>query len=93
VDLELSLLSIRRCAPVIDGAWAARVDFGPGPATTTLTLATDNLYFKGVADSGAVERLLDQPTQDVRQMVSGYAVGYNHYVAEQHPAPLKPCAG
>ncbi|CAM4017060.1 penicillin acylase family protein [Kibdelosporangium persicum] len=76
------------CA-IADGVITLRGDrsryFGPGPATTTLTRATDNvtsdLYFKSVS----LEGLLDQPAQDVRQMVRGYAAGYNKYVAEGHP--------
>ncbi|MCE7009383.1 penicillin acylase family protein [Kibdelosporangium philippinense] len=59
--------------------------FGPGPATTTLTRAADNvtsdLYFKSVSLDG----LLDQPSADVRQMVRGYAAGYSAYVSERHP--------
>ncbi|MGW5937072.1 penicillin acylase family protein [Streptomyces celluloflavus] len=65
--------------------------FGPdGAANTTLTSASDNLtsdlHFQRINDSGAVERLAGRPApqgprQEMRDIVTGYAQGYNRYLA------------
>lgn len=55
-------------------------------ATTNLT---SDLYYRGINDSGVVERLLEQPAPhgpsgEVREMIRGYAAGFSKFLAEEH---------
>ncbi|MEU9143314.1 penicillin acylase family protein [Streptomyces sp. NPDC048349] len=48
---------------------------------------TSDLYFKGVRESGAVERLLATPapagpSKDLRELMRGWAAGYNAWLAQ-----------
>ncbi|MCX5195094.1 penicillin acylase family protein [Streptomyces sp. NBC_00249] len=76
--------------------------FGPDAAPDgSLSSAAKNLssdlYFKGVRDSGTVEKLLATPapagpSKDVRELMRGWAAGYNAWLAQNRitdPA----CAG
>ncbi len=66
--------------------------YGPdGPANTTLGSPANNLnsdlHFRRINDSGVVERLAALPAPrgprpEVRDIVTGYAEGYNRYLAE-----------
>lgn len=54
---------------------------------------TSDIYFKSVADSGVVPRLLARPapigpTEDMRRLVAGYAAGYNAYLRDTGVANL-----
>lgn len=65
--------------------------YGPGGSgNTTLSSASDNLtsdlHFQRINDSGVVERLAAQPAPkgprpEIRDIVTGYARGYNRYLA------------
>ncbi|MFI6030554.1 penicillin acylase family protein [Amycolatopsis magusensis] len=67
---------------------------GPeGTANPALSSASTNLasdvHFQRINDAGVVERLLDQPRPEVKEIVGGYADGYNKYLAQhgtQDPA-------
>ncbi|MFJ4777818.1 penicillin acylase family protein [Streptomyces sp. NPDC088762] len=66
--------------------------FGPGAAPDgSLSSAAGNLssdlYFKGVRESGTVERLLSTPApagpgKDVKELMRGWAAGYNAWLAQ-----------
>ncbi|MFF4159229.1 penicillin acylase family protein [Streptomyces sp. NPDC001678] len=66
--------------------------YGPGGSgDTTLSSASDNLtsdlHFQRINDSGVVERLAARPAPkgprpEIRDIVTGYARGYNRYLAE-----------
>lgn len=66
--------------------------FGPDAAPDgSLSSATGNLssdlYFKGVRESGTVERLLAAPapagpSKDVKELMRGWAAGYNAWLAQ-----------
>lgn len=66
--------------------------FGPTAAPDgSLSSATDNLssdlYFKGVRDSGTVEKLLATPapagpSRDLKELMRGWAAGYNAWLAQ-----------
>ncbi|PWK66830.1 acyl-homoserine-lactone acylase [Streptomyces sp. CG 926] len=66
--------------------------FGPDAAPDlSLSSATKNLssdlYFKGVRESGTVERLLATPapagpTEDLKELMRGWAAGYNAWLAQ-----------
>lgn len=66
--------------------------FGPTAAPDgSLSSATDNLssdlYFKGVRESGTVEKLLATPapagpSRDVKELMRGWAAGYNAWLAQ-----------
>lgn len=74
--------------------------FGPdGPPSGTIVRASSNLasdlYFRGIADAGTVERLMGLPaplgpSADVRDLVRGYTAGFNKHLAEGHRTS---CAG
>lgn len=54
---------------------------------------TSDIYFKSVADSGVVPRLLARPapvgpTDEMRRLVAGYAAGYNKYLQDTGLANL-----
>jgi acyl-homoserine-lactone acylase len=78
---------------VVTSAQSSRY-FGPEQRPRSLlTRAASNLssdlYFAGVNGSGAIERLLDRtpprgPRGEVREMVRGFAAGFNEYLAEGH---------
>ncbi|MFC4007015.1 penicillin acylase family protein [Nonomuraea purpurea] len=71
--------------------------FGPqaqsdDPAGPVANLVSD-VYYKSVADSGVVARLLAQPApvgpgQELRGLVDGYVAGYNRYLEETGVANL-----
>ncbi|NEC18506.1 penicillin acylase family protein, partial [Streptomyces parvus] len=66
--------------------------FGPDAATdSSLSSAATNLssdlYFRGVRDSGTVEKLLKVPapagpSRDVKETMRGFAAGYNAWIAQ-----------
>ncbi|QNP68523.1 penicillin acylase family protein [Streptomyces roseirectus] len=66
--------------------------FGPGPtADRSLSAATTNLssdlYFRGVRDTGTVEKLLAEPaprgpSRQAKDLMSGFAAGYNAWLAQ-----------
>ncbi|MFD3934347.1 penicillin acylase family protein [Streptomyces sp. NPDC058611] len=66
--------------------------FGPAAAPDgSLSSATDNLssdlYFKGVRESGTVEKLLATPapagpSRDLKELMRGWAAGYNAWLAQ-----------
>ncbi|MET9322401.1 penicillin acylase family protein [Streptomyces sp. NPDC003038] len=66
--------------------------FGPDAAPDgSLSSATQNLssdlYFKGVRESGTVEKLLSTPapagpSEDLRELMRGWAAGYNAWLAQ-----------
>ncbi|MFF4505164.1 penicillin acylase family protein [Streptomyces sp. NPDC001401] len=66
--------------------------FGPDAATDfSLSSASDNLssdlYFRGVRQSGTVEKLLAEPaplgpSRQVKDMLRGFAAGYNAWLAQ-----------
>ncbi|GAB3437029.1 hypothetical protein GCM10027569_91380 [Flindersiella endophytica] len=70
--------------------------FGPDTAPTTIIAATrtnlaSDTYFTAINDSKAIEKLLAQPAPrgpkpEVREMVRGYAAGFNAYQREGHRA-------
>ncbi|GAU68937.1 acyl-homoserine lactone acylase PvdQ [Streptomyces sp. NBRC 110611] len=73
------------------GAERSRYHGPDGEPNTTVTSASDNLtsdlHFQRINDSGVVERLAAQPApkgprQEMRDIVAGYAEGYNRYLAE-----------
>ncbi|WP_405539894.1 penicillin acylase family protein [Streptomyces sp. NBC_00075] len=76
--------------------------FGPDAATDfSLSDASDNLssdlYFRGVRDSGTVERLLAQPapqgpSKAVKDLMNGWAAGYNAWL-KQNRVKDPACAG
>ncbi|WP_330293179.1 penicillin acylase family protein [Streptomyces sp. NBC_00576] len=76
--------------------------FGPDAATDfSLSDASDNLssdlYFRGVRDDGAVERLLAQPapqgpSRAVKDLMNGWAAGYNAWL-KQNRVKDPACAG
>jgi acyl-homoserine-lactone acylase len=78
---------------VVTSARSSRY-FGPDERPRSLltraaTNLSSDLYFAGINGSGAVERLLDQPAPQgpgggVREMVHGYAAGFNEFLAEGH---------
>ncbi|MET8052885.1 penicillin acylase family protein [Streptosporangium sp. NPDC005286] len=56
------------------------------PIRPVANFASD-VYYKSVADSGVVRRLLARPapvgpSDELRRMVDGYAAGYNRYLAD-----------
>jgi acyl-homoserine-lactone acylase len=62
--------------------------------TDTTSLASD-FYFRSLADSGVIERLVEEPAPlgprpEVRTMVKGFVDGFNAYLAEGHPVE---CSG
>lgn len=67
---------------------------GPdGAGNSGLSAADSNLasdvHFQRIKDSGVVEGLLGQPRQEVKEIIGGYADGYNKYLKEhgtQDPA-------
>jgi acyl-homoserine-lactone acylase len=71
--------------------------FGPGassgdPLAPATNLASD-IYYQGLLRSQAVRRLLARPaplgpTSQVRQLVEGYAAGYNRYLRDTGTAHL-----
>ncbi|MFI6599472.1 penicillin acylase family protein [Nonomuraea sp. NPDC050536] len=71
--------------------------FGPqaqsdDPVRSVANLVSD-VYYKSVADSGVVRRLLAQPPplgpgDELRRLVDGYAAGYNRYLEETGAANL-----
>jgi acyl-homoserine-lactone acylase len=72
---------------------------GDKPSRSSLTEARTNLasdlYFQGINDSGVVERLVAQPAplgprRELRELVRGYAAGFNTYLDEGHASE---CAG
>lgn len=72
---------------------------GADPAGSSLTPATTNLasdlYFASLNDSGVVERLVARPaplgpSRDVREVVRGYAAGFNRFARQRQPTS---CAG
>lgn len=55
-----------------------------GPLTTNLD---SDIYYRGIRDSGIVQRLLSHPaplgpTAQARQLVAGYVAGYNRYLRD-----------
>ncbi|MGW7189625.1 penicillin acylase family protein [Streptomyces sp. NPDC054838] len=76
--------------------------FGPDAAPDgSLSSATANLssdlYFKGVRESGTIERLLATPApggpgKDVKELMRGWAAGYNAWLA-QHEITDPACKG
>ncbi|MFH8438489.1 acylase [Streptomyces sp. NPDC018007] len=66
--------------------------FGPDAATdfslsSAATNLSSDLYFRGVRDSGTVERLLRAPapagpSRDVKETMRGFAAGYNAWIAQ-----------
>ncbi|RZS36858.1 acyl-homoserine-lactone acylase [Herbihabitans rhizosphaerae] len=74
----------------------APVSPGLGGSTTSLN---SDLHFQRINDSRVVERLVDQPAPNgpeprVRDVVRGYAKGYNKYLAEHGGAITDPrCKG
>ncbi|MFE0043495.1 penicillin acylase family protein [Streptomyces albireticuli] len=73
------------------GAERARHHGPGGTGNTTLSSARDNLdsdlHFQRINDSGVVERLAARPAPkgprpEVRDLVTGYAQGYNRYLAD-----------
>ncbi|WP_228992842.1 penicillin acylase family protein [Streptomyces sp. DH8] len=79
-----------------DGFLAVRGErsrhFGPDAATdfslsSAATNLSSDLYFRGVRDSGTVERLLKAPapagpSREVRETMRGFAAGYNAWIAQ-----------
>ncbi|MEV4461108.1 penicillin acylase family protein [Microbispora sp. NPDC049633] len=71
--------------------------FGPkaesdDPVKPVVNLASD-VYYKSVADSGVVRRLLARPapvgpSDELRRLVDGYVAGYNRYLADTGVANL-----
>ncbi|WP_182909102.1 penicillin acylase family protein [Microbispora sp. H13382] len=71
--------------------------FGPeaesdDPVSPVANLASD-VYYKSVADSGVVRRLLARPApvgpgDELRRLVDGYVAGYNRYLADTGVANL-----
>ncbi|MER6004186.1 penicillin acylase family protein [Nonomuraea angiospora] len=71
--------------------------FGPqtksdDPVRPVANLVSD-VYYKSVADSGVVPRLLARrsplgPTGELRRLVDGYVAGYNHYLEQTGVANL-----
>ncbi|WP_226872062.1 penicillin acylase family protein [Microbispora sitophila] len=71
--------------------------FGPkaqsdDPAKPVANLASD-VYYKSVAESGVVRRLLARPapvgpSDELRRLVDGYVAGYNRYLADTGVANL-----
>ncbi|MGW4474323.1 penicillin acylase family protein [Nonomuraea sp. NPDC004354] len=71
--------------------------FGPqaesdDPVRPVANLVSD-VYYKSLADSGVVRRLLAQPppvgpSDELRRLVDGYAAGYNRYLEETGVANL-----
>lgn len=62
------------------------------PVRPVTNLASD-VYYKSVADSGVVRRLLARPAPvgpsgEMRQLVDGYVAGYNRYLADTGVANL-----
>ncbi|MFD1546882.1 penicillin acylase family protein [Nonomuraea guangzhouensis] len=62
------------------------------PVSPINNLASD-VYYKSVADSGVVRRLLARPapvgpSDELRRLVDGYAAGYNRYLQETGVANL-----
>ncbi|WP_433420572.1 penicillin acylase family protein [Microtetraspora malaysiensis] len=62
------------------------------PVSPVTNLASD-VYYKSVADSGVVRRLLARPapvgpSDELRRLVDGYAAGYNRYLADTGVANL-----
>ncbi|MGW0591307.1 penicillin acylase family protein [Streptosporangium sp. NPDC002607] len=62
------------------------------PIRPVTNFASD-VYYKSVADSGVVRRLLARPapvgpSDELRRMVDGYAAGYNRYLADTGVANL-----
>ncbi|MGY1503173.1 penicillin acylase family protein [Streptomyces sp. QTS52] len=76
--------------------------FGPAAETDfSLSDASDNLssdlYFRGVRDTGTVERLIAQPapqgpSRAVKDLMNGWAAGYNAWL-KQHRVKDPACAG
>jgi acyl-homoserine-lactone acylase len=69
-------------------------DFDYGPPVPNLT---SDLYFQQINDSRIVERLVAQPApagprREVREIISGYAAGYNRYLRE-HRVTDPACRG
>lgn len=69
-------------------------DFDYGPARTNLN---SDLYFQQVKDSRVVDRLIAQPAplgprQEVRDIVRGYAAGYNRFLRD-HEVTDPSCRG
>lgn len=72
-------------------------NFGPGadsddPVRPVANLVSD-VYYKSVAESGVVARVLSQPppvgpSAELRRLVDGYAAGYNRYLEETGVANL-----
>lgn len=61
-----------------------------GPLTTNLD---SDIYYRGMRDSGIVQRLLSRPaplgpTAQARQLVAGYVAGYNRYLRDTGVARL-----
>lgn len=66
--------------------------FGPDAATdyslsSAATNLSSDLYFRGVRDSGTVEKLLKVPapagpSRDVKETMRGFAAGYNAWIAQ-----------
>ncbi|MBT2448277.1 penicillin acylase family protein [Streptomyces sp. ISL-43] len=66
--------------------------FGPdaahdGSLSSAARNLSSDLYFKGVRDSGAVEKLLSAPApagpgKDVKELMRGWAAGYNAWLAQ-----------
>jgi acyl-homoserine-lactone acylase len=62
-------------------------------STSPVPNLVSDVYYKSVAESGVVPRLLAQraplgPSNDLRRMVDGYVAGYNRYLAETGVANL-----
>ncbi|AOS62075.1 penicillin acylase family protein [Actinoalloteichus hymeniacidonis] len=67
--------------------------FGPdetpaGALTTASTNLSSDLYYTSINQSGVIERLIDQPaplgpSDEIRDLVRGYAQGYNLLLAER----------
>src|SRR5215470_4291819 len=68
----------------------AASDDALGPPTTNLL---SDVYYRGIRNSGIVQRLLARPaplgpTAQARQLVDGYVAGYNRYLADTGVANL-----
>jgi acyl-homoserine-lactone acylase len=69
---------------------AAYSDDTLGPLTSNLD---SDIYYRGIRDSGIVQRLLSRPaplgpTAQARQLVDGYVAGYNRYLRDTGVAHL-----
>ena len=68
-------------------------DSGDSLADPGITNLTSDIYYRGLRQSGVVERLLARPaplgpTDDLHEMVEGYVAGYNRYLHDTGVAQL-----